>query len=93
MSLSMSDVAVSVLSDKKESLAFSDLWSEVCLKMNIGNDKIKMSRFFSNISCDGRFALVENKWDLRNRRKLAEVLIDTSEIELDDEDIDEFEED
>lgn len=86
MSLSMTDVAFYILKDGNESKAFSDLWSEVCQKMNIGSDKVKMSRFFSNISCDGRFALIENKWDLRSRRKLEEVLVDTSEIELDDDD-------
>ena len=39
---------------------------------------------------DSRFASLEgNKWDLRNRRKFDEVHIDTSEIAMDDEDIDE----
>ena len=39
---------------------------------------------------DSRFASLEgNKWDLRNRRKFDEVHIDTSEIAMDDEDLDE----
>lgn len=90
MSLSMTDVAFYILKDGKDSLAFSELWSEVCLKMDIQNDKVKMSRFFSNISCDGRFALIDNKWDLRSRRKLEEVLVDTSDIEIDDDDGDDY---
>ena len=39
---------------------------------------------------DSRFASLEgNKWDLRNRGKFDEVHIDTSEIAMDDEDLDE----
>ena len=39
---------------------------------------------------DSRFASLEgNKWDLRHRRKFDEVHIDTSEIAMDDEDLDE----
>ena len=40
---------------------------------------------------DNRFAsLNNNKWDLRNRRKYDEVHVDTSDIEIDDEDSDEL---
>ena len=36
---------------------------------------------------DTRFASLDNnKWDLRNRRKFDEVHVDTSDIELDDDD-------
>ena len=52
--------------------------------------KKKQSRFYSELSMDNRFASLEgNKWDLRNRRKFDEVYIDTSNIEIEDEETDE----
>ena len=50
----------------------------------------KKSQFYSELMLDTRFASLDNnKWDLRNRRKFDEVHIDTSEIAMDDEDLDE----
>ena len=53
--------------------------------------KRKKSQFYSELMLDNRFAsLNNNKWDLRNRRKYDEVHVDTSDIEIDDEDSDEL---
>ena len=60
--------------------------------MSIPEEKLrkKKSQFYSELMLDSRFASLEgNKWDLRNRRKFDEVHIDTSEIAMDDEDLDE----
>ncbi len=47
----------------------------------------KESQFYSELMLDTRFASLDNnKWDLRNRRKFDEVHVDTSDIELDDDD-------
>ena len=71
---------------------FAKLWAEVSKQMSIPEEKLrkKKSQFYSELMLDSRFASLEgNKWDLRNRRKFDEVHIDTSEIAMDDEDLDE----
>ena len=53
--------------------------------------KRKKSQFYSELMLDNRFASLDNnKWDLRNRRKYDEVHVNTSEIEIDDEENDEL---
>lgn len=89
----MTDVAYTCLSRKKKETDFVKLWNEVARIMEIPEDKKKRkkSQFYSELMLDSRFASLDNnKWDLRNRRKYDEVHIDTSEIEIEDEDLDEL---
>lgn len=91
-SQSMTDVAYQCLSKRKKEIDFAKLWAEVSKQMSIQEEKLrkKKSQFYSELMLDSRFASLEgNKWDLRNRRKFDEVHIDTSEIAMDDEDLDE----
>ena len=92
VSQSMTDVAYQCLSKRKKEIDFAKLWAEVSKQMSIPEEKLrkKKSQFYSELMLDSRFASLEgNKWDLRNRRKFDEVHIDTSEIAMDDEDLDE----
>jgi len=88
----MVDVAYQILHEKKKSMDFKDLWKNVCNKMDIktDNESNKMSQFFTNLSLDNRFALINNTWDIRARHKLEEVIIDTSTLELDEDDEEEL---
>ena len=91
VSQSMTDVAYQCLSKRKKEID-AKLWAEVSKQMSIPEEKLrkKKSQFYSELMLDSRFASLEgNKWDLRNRRKFDEVHIDTSEIAMDDEDLDE----
>ena len=92
MSLSMIDVAYQVLSEKKKSLKFSDLWHFVCVRVSIDKkeEKEKMSQFFTNLSLDNRFALINNTWDIRSRHKLEDVIIDTSPIDIEEDEEEEL---
>ena len=87
MSLSMVDIAYQVLNDAKKSMNFRDLWQNVSSRMNISmtDETSKMSQFFTNLSLDNRFALIDNTWDIRARHKLEEVIIDTSTLELEED--------
>ena len=92
VSQSMTDVAYQCLSKRKKEIDFAKLWAEVSKQMSIPEEKLrkKKSQFYSELMLDSRFASLDNnKWDLRNRRKFDEVHIDTSEIAMDDEDLDE----
>lgn len=85
----MADVAYDFLLKRKKEVTFLKLWEAVCKAISIPEEKQrkKKSQFYSEIMLDNRFASLEgNKWDLRNRRKFDEVHMDTSDIELDDDD-------
>lgn len=89
----MTDVAYSCLSKRKREIEFAKLWAEVSKTMKIPEEKLKRkkSQFYSELMLDNRFASLDNnKWDLRNRRKYDEVHVNTSEIEIDDEENDEL---
>ncbi|MBR3364188.1 MAG: DNA-directed RNA polymerase subunit delta [Solobacterium sp.] len=89
----MTDVAYSCLSKRKREIEFAKLWAEVSKTMKIPEEKLKRkkSQFYSELMLDNRFASLENnKWDLRNRRKYDEVHVNTSEIEIDDEENEEL---
>ena len=92
MSISMVDVAYQVLNGHRRAMNFAELWRNVCKRMNL-NSKLegeKMSQFFTNLTLDNRFALVNNRWDIRARHKLEEVLIDTSELVIEEDEDEEF---
>ena len=85
----MTDVAFNVLSKRKKEVEFIKLWTDVSKAMKIPEEKLKRkkSQFYSELMLDNRFASLENnKWDLRNRRKFDEVYINTSDIEIEDDD-------
>ncbi|MBR2067036.1 MAG: DNA-directed RNA polymerase subunit delta [Solobacterium sp.] len=89
--LTMTDVAVNCLLKRKRELEFKKLRTEVAKTMKIPEEKMlqKKSQFYSELMLDNRFASLENnKWDLRNRRKFEEVHIDTSDIEIEEDEDD-----
>ena len=89
----MTDVAYNYLARKKKESDFIKLWNEVARIMEIPEEKKKRkkSQFYSELMMDSRFASLDNnKWDLRNRRKFDEVHIDTSEISLEEEELEEL---
>ena len=87
---SMTDVAYDVLSKKKRAVQFNKLWEEVAKIYGASSDRI--GKFYSDLSLDTRFvSLKENKWDLRERRKFEETHVNISEIELEDEEVEEIE--
>lgn len=93
VSKSMTDVAYQCLSKRKKEVEFLKLWADVSKEMNIPEERLKKkkSQFYSELMLDSRFASLEgNKWDLRNRRKFDEVHVDTSDIAVDDEDLEDL---
>lgn len=95
MAKSMTDVAYDYLLNYKEGVEFLSLWNEVNSVLNFSDNlkNTKRAQLYSELMLDNRFAYIDDKWDLRNRRKFDEVFIDTSTIDIDDEEsIDEDEE-
>ena len=85
--LTMTDVAYNCLSKRKKGMEFIKLYDEVIKTLEIPENlqKKKRAQFYSELMLDNRFANLDNKWDLRARHTFDETHIDTSEIELDDD--------
>lgn len=87
-SRSMLDVAYEVLQNRKNEIAFSELWNEVVkvLGYTATQSEQKIAQFYSALMLDIRFAQLNNNlWDLRSRRKYNETHVDTSTILVEEE--------
>ena len=95
---SLLDYANDVLSASKEPVKFIDLFNKAIalsgLEFSESELKVKMSKFYTQLSLDGRFVtLTDNYWDLRSRHVFEKVHLDMIDAYSDEEDeVDEEEE-
>ena len=95
---SLLDYGFDVLSASKEPVKFIDLFNKALelsgLELNEAELKVRMSKFYTQLSLDGRFiTLTDNYWDLRSRHVFEQVHLDMIDAYSDEEDdIDEEEE-
>lgn len=82
------ELAYDILKNSTSSLEFKDLWAKVVklAKLDGGKAVELISDFYSDLSLDNRFAGIEKtKWDLRERRTSKEIIVDTSNLLIDEE--------
>ena len=95
---SLLDYGFEVLSVSKEPVKFLDLFKKSVelsgLELSESEQKIRMSKFYTQLSLDGRFVtLTDNYWDLRSRHVFEKVHLDMIDAYSDEEDeVDEEEE-
>ena len=87
---SMVDVAYDVITENHRIMNFQDLYSEVASKLGfLDEEKLdKISKFYTNLSLDGRFVtLGNNEWDLRTNQTYDKTHIDVNDVytEMDEE--------
>ena len=99
MAKSLLDLAFDYVSQRKEEVAFKDLWAYVSKEAGLDEEAAakKISPFYTNLKMDGRFVtLGENKWDLRSRHTFDKTHIDMkdvySDVEISDDDTEEEDE-
>ena len=98
MNKSLLDYGFDVLSASNEPVKFIDLFNKTVelsgLELSENDKKSKMSKFYTQLSLDGRFiTLTDNFWDLRSRHIFEQVHLDMIDAYSDEEDeIDEEEE-
>ena len=88
------DIAYNILKYEKKKLSTVELLKEVCSVLNYEDSEFEnlIGDFYTSLSTDKRFVLLENGcWDLRNRYTSDKVI--KTAIEEDDDEIDENEED
>lgn len=91
----MVEASYEVLSEVGQELTFNELFEKVVEKLELEKESAtkKIAKLYSDITLDKRFvSLEDNKWDLSKRHKFDDKVKDTSDIIVDDEEID-FEED
>ena len=82
------DTAYAVLSASNNPLSFEQIWQDVLAQKPMDEKlaKKKKPKLYSAMMLDPRFtSLKDNTWDLAERVKFEQRTIDTSEIELDDD--------
>lgn len=95
---SLLDYGFDVLNSSKEPIKFIDLFNKAVelsgLTLSGSEVKIRMSKFYTQLSLDGRFiTLTDNFWDLRSRHVFEQVHLDMIDAYSDeDEEVDEEEE-
>jgi len=95
---SLLDYGFDVLSASKEPVKFIDLFNKAVslsgLELSGQDLKARMSKFYTQLSLDGRFiTLTDNFWDLRSRHVFEQVHLDMIDAYSDEEDeVDEEEE-
>jgi len=95
---SLLDYGYDVLSASKDPVKFIDLFKKSVelsgLELSETELKVRMSKFYTQLSLDGRFiTLTDNFWDLRSRHVFEKVHLDMIDAYSDeDEEIDEEEE-
>ena len=92
MAKSLLDHAYDYVSGQNQPSKFQDIWAYCVKEAGLTPEEAaqKVSRFYTNLTLDGRFVtLGVNQWDLRVRHKYESVHIDMSEVYSDVETYDE----
>lgn len=98
MSVRTVDIAYDYLKQQNHSVSFKELWKVVIDQLHFDEKTAarKISRFYTDLTMDGRFATVENNdWDLKSHIRYQEINLqddedneDEDEISIDDEEVD-----
>ncbi len=90
------EIAVGIIKESKEPIAFKELFEKTLEKSGevlSENDKRKhMSNLYTQLTFDGRLFTVDNKWDLKERNKFEQYYRDVSELDDTDDESDDEEE-
>ena len=91
---SYKDIAFLLLENEKKGINTLDLFKEIVNILDLPSNIIdnKIGEFYTSLTTDKRFVLVDGLWDLRTRHTLDKVMIKGLDEEEDEEDIDEEEE-
>lgn len=89
--MSYTDIAYEIIKEDKKQYNTPNLFKEVCKLLELSDDEFteKIGDFFTALTTDGRFILIEStNWDLKENHKVKVVIDegDEEEIESDEED-------
>lgn len=90
--LSYKDITNLILENNKSGMNTLDLFTKIVELLELPKTTIdtNIADYYTSLTTDKRFLLVDGLWDLRNRHTSDKVLIDATDDEVEDEE--EFEE-
>ena len=85
--LSYKDITNLILENSSKGMNTLDLFTKIVDLLDLPKDTIdtKIADYYTSLTTDKRFLLVDGLWDLRNRHTSDKVLVDASLDELEDE--------
>ena len=91
--LSYKDITNLILENNKKGLNTLDLFTMIVDLLELPKDTIdtKIADYYTSLTTDKRFLLVDGLWDLRSRHTSDKVLVDATEDEMDEEEFEESE--
>ena len=85
--LSYKDITNIILENNKCGMNTLDLFTMIVNLLELPKDTIdtKIADYYTSLTTDKRFLLVDGLWDLRSRHTSDKVLVDATDDELEDE--------
>lgn len=92
--LSYKDITNILLDNNKKGMNTLELFTMIVDLLELPKETIdtKIADFYTSLTTDKRFLLVDGLWDLRSRHTSDKVLVDATEDELDEEELEETDE-
>ncbi len=92
--LSYKDITNIILENNKKGMNTLDLFTMIVDLLELPKDTIdtKIADYYTSLTTDKRFLLVDGLWDLRNRHTSDKVLVDATEDDIDEEEYEETDE-
>ena len=89
--LSYKDITNIILENNKKGMNTLDLFTMIVDLLELPKDTIdtKIADYYTSLTTDKRFLLVDGLWDLRNRHTSDKVLVDATEDDIDEEEFEE----
>jgi len=89
--LSYKDITNIILENNKSGMNTLDLFTKIVDLLELPKSTIdtKIADYYTSLTTDKRFLLVDGLWDLRSRHTSDKVLVDATEEELDEEEFEE----
>lgn len=91
--LSFTDLTEMILKESKKSLNTPTIFKKICALLELSNEEYqsKIGDYYTSLTTDKRFLLLENaEWDLKDRHKV-EIVIDEDDDESEEVEEDEVE--
>ncbi len=89
--LSYKDITNLILENNKKGMNTLELFTMIVDLLELPKDTIdnKIGDYYTSLTTDKRFLLVDGLWDLRSRHTSDKILVDATEDELDEEEFEE----
>ena len=87
--LSYKDITYMILSNEKKGINTLELFTKIVSILDLPNNTIenKIGDYYTSLTTDKRFILVDGVWDLRSRHTSDKIIVDNSEDLEDEEEI------